>query len=340
MSVVQNISRRRTLQIVTSAVGMSLFSGTVTRSRSTIPAVHWRGIVMNAPAQLHLYGIDENRGRRAIHRAIMEARRLEQIFSLYHPDSAVRRLNQSGRLVAPPLELVELLNEARAISVATNGAFDVTMQPLWQLYAAHYSRFPQDSGGPPADALARARERVDYRALYIAAGEIAFARSGMAVSLNGIAQGHVTDRITDLLRAEGFASMTVDLGEARMTGAHPGGGPWQGTITDTATDHTALDHNRLGRISLAEGAVATSQPSGTVFEPTGRHHHLFDPRTGHSISHYRSVTVLARTATRADGLSTGFSILAPEQMRHAAKSFSEVRVLALKSDGAWLDTVG
>jgi thiamine biosynthesis lipoprotein len=334
MSVHQNVSRRNALKIITSAVGMSLLPGAAGRSSATIPSVHWRGIVMNAPAQLHLYGIDRTHGQRSIRRAILEARRLEAIFSLYRPDSAVRRLNQNGRIAAPPPELVELLNEACAISVVTDGAFDVTMQPLWQLYAMHFAQVPEVSEGPPADELARVSELIDYRFLTISSDEISFARKGMAVSLNGIVQGYVTDRVTDLLRAEGFANMTVDLGEARMTGTRPDGAPWGVAIQDPTVEGKMLDS-----LSLSDGAVATSQPAGTIFEPTGRHHHLFDPRTGRSVNYYRSVTVQAANATRADGLSTGLSILPPERLRAVSRSFADVRAVVLKADGLWLDSL-
>lgn len=334
MNTLHSVSRRRALKIVSSAVGLSLLPRSLSAARSSVPSVHWRGVVMNAPAEMHFYGVDQSHGKHAIRQAILEAKRLEKIFSIYDPESAVRRLNQNGYLTAPPLELVELLNEARAISNATEGAFDATMQPLWDLYAAHFSRAPEDADGPPLKALEQTSELVDYRMLDISAEKISFARQGMAVSVNGIAQGYVTDRITGLLRSEGFTNMSVDLGEARVTGSPSDGGPWQVSIKNPMADGEILN-----RFKLTEGAVATSQPAGTVFEKSGRHHHLFDPRTGYSVCHYRSVTVTSASATRADGLSTGLSILPPKRLDEVVRAFGDVRAIVQQADGSWIDTL-
>lgn len=332
MSPSPNLSRRRALQIVASALGTSILVAASARTLAARRSARWTGIVMNAPASFELYDDDQSRAEQALLRAVAEARRLEGILSLYDPHSSISRLNSAGLLDAPPPELIRLMSEANNISVATDGAFDATMQPLWRLYAEHFARHPVDTAGPPQNALANACKLVDYRNVSVAEDRIAFLRSGMAISLNGIAQGFVTDRVTDLLRAEGFATMIVDLGEPRMSGASPTGYGWPVTVADPKVHGKALR-----RLSVRDGAVATSQGAGTTFEASGRFHHLFDPRTGMSAAHYRSVTVVAPTATYADGLSTGLSILAPELLAAVIRSFPDVGVIAQLSNGEFLD---
>ena len=131
-------------------------------------------------------------------RALAEVRRLERIFSLYREDSALVALNARGALEAPPPELVELLTECRKYAELTEGAFDPTVQPLWQLFAAHFSQAGADPAGPPQAAIDDALDRVGHQHLVFDRNRVVFARRGMGLTLNGIAQGYITDRVVDL----------------------------------------------------------------------------------------------------------------------------------------------
>ncbi|WP_052584508.1 FAD:protein FMN transferase, partial [Azospirillum baldaniorum] len=243
---------------------------------------------------------------RLIALCLEEVARLERVFSLYRTDSALARLNRDGVLDAPPADLVRLLSEAAAVSRRTDGAFDPTVQPLWQLYAGHFARPGADPAGPPEAVLRAARELVDYRKLRVEPGRVAFAGRGMAVTLNGIAQGYVTDRVSERLRAEGMTDVLVDLGEIRALGHHPSGRPWSVGLADPL-----VDGRNAGTLEIADRAVATSGGYGTPFDPAGRFTHLFDPATGGCAREWLAVTVLAPDATTADALSTALSV-APE----------------------------
>nr|WP_247879220.1 FAD:protein FMN transferase [Azospirillum brasilense] len=195
---------------------------------------------------------------------------------------------------------------SRPAAVRTDGAFDPTVQPLWQLYAGHFARPGADPAGPPEAVLRAARELVDHRKLRVEPGRVAFAGRGMAVTLNGIAQGYVTDRVSERLRAEGMTDVLVDLGEIRALGHHPSGRPWSVGLADPL-----VEGRNAGTLEIAERAVATSGGYGTPFDAAGRFTHLFDPATGGCAREWLAVTVLAPDATTADALSTALSV-APE----------------------------
>ncbi len=126
--------------------------------------------------------------------------------------------------------------------------------------------------------------------------------SGMAVTLNGIAQGAITDRISDLPRNEGFESVLVDLGETRALGNGPDG-PWRIGLKDPT------DTTRMGAVvPLADGALATSGGYGTRFDAGSRFHHLFDPAIGGSADGVLAATAMAKRATIADALATALAI--------------------------------
>lgn len=313
-------TRRRVLGIVGAAAGLTLVPP---MPGPGTPVLHrWRGTALGAEASIALHHPDTARARRLIRLAVAEIARLERIFSLHRPDSALVALNQTGRLKAPPLELVAVLGEAGRIWRLSEGAFDVTVQPLWQLHAAHFARVGADPDGPTARAIAAARERVGMDSLEVDPAEVRFARPGMAATLNGIAQGYITDRVTELLRAEGLGSTLVDLGEIRALGSRPAGGPWRIGLGGPG--------DRYGpgrRITLADRAVATSSPAGTVLDPAGHHHHLFDPATGRSSEGARRVSVVAPDAMLADALSTALAIVPRERIAGLTAAFADIEVI-------------
>ena len=222
------ITRRRTLTIAASMAGLGVVPWLAGIGGAAAGELRrWRGTALGAKATILLNHPDGAAAERLIGACIAEITRLEKVFSLYRGDSALSALNRDGVLADPPPDLVRLMAESRRISELSAGAFDVTVQPLWRLYAAHFSEPGADPKGPPAQAIAQALSLVDYGAVTVDSGRIALARPGMAVTLNGIAQGYITDRVAELLRRAGADRVLIDLGEARGLGRHPSGRPWR-----------------------------------------------------------------------------------------------------------------
>lgn len=325
-------SRRRVLCIAAAATSLSLAGaiGAVAgrSSGAQIPFHTWQGTALGADANLLIHGLDRREAERLVALALAEIARLERLFSLYRADSALVRLNQDGELRNPPNELVALLERARAWSALSGGAFDVTVQPLWQLYQSHFARPDADPLGPSERAVTEARALVDYRALHVSAKRIAFARPGMAVTLNGIAQGEITDRVADLLREEGLTHALIDLGEFRALSSHPAGRPWRVGVGDP---HKAGAF--LAKLPLTNRALATSATTGTEFDLQGRHHHLFNPSSGRPSRGLVSASVIARRACDADAYSTAL-LAAPEPLAPGSASHMGVeRVLTADAAG-------
>ncbi|MBP6705997.1 MAG: FAD:protein FMN transferase [Achromobacter sp.] len=312
-------SRRRFIGIAaaSSALGLlpwrALASGA--RPQAGLEPVVWRGVALGADAELHLLHPDRDAARRLIDSAVDELRRLETVFSLYRDDSALAVLNRQGHLNDPPADLLRLLSESRRFSVLTGGVFDPTVQPLWQLYAGHFSQPGADPDGPPPARLREALAKVSHAAVVLDSRAIRYARPGMAVTLNGIAQGYITDRVTDLLRRGGLDRALVDMGEIYAMGERGDGQPWRAGLADP--DHPdAL----AGQVTLRDRALATSGGYGTPIDAAGCYTHLFDPRDGNARPRYRSVSVMAPTATAADALSTAFSHMPLEDAKKIARS--------------------
>jgi FAD:protein FMN transferase len=310
-------SRRRALAVIGAAAGAPWLGSESAAGR--LPLFSWRGVALGANARLLLAHPEREVARRAIARCLEEVARLERIFSLHDPDSELNRLNRDGTLERASHELRILLAEAQRFGALSGGAFDVTVQPLWQLYAAHFAARPADPAGPSEPALAAALRMVDYRLIAIDGARVRLLRPAMALTLNGIAQGFITDRVAGLLREAGFAGVLVQLGET-VAGAPPADRPsWRIGIADPLAPKRTI-----ATLAVADLAIATSSGFATRFDAAGRHHHLLDPATGRSADHCAGVTVLAARATTADALSTALAVLpraaAPRLLRATGAS--------------------
>ena len=310
-------TRRRFLQLTAATSAAALFG---IRSTSAASQTHlWQGSALGADATITLSGLDANQAKAIFDESLSEISRLEAQFSLYKEDSALSRLNKAGRLENPTPEFLEILDVSKRISCATSGAFDPSVQPLWQLYA---------SGSGGAQELEAIMARVDFSNVSWSAGQVAFARYGMAMTLNGIAQGFITDRVADLLRSNGLKSLLVNLGEYRAIGGHPEGRPWQVGIQDPQ-----LANGLVEIVELQDKAVATSGAYGGLMGPKAEANHLFDPRTGKSAELYSSISVVHPSATIADGLSTAFSFLSEEEIKTAMREIGGAQALVVRRNG-------
>ncbi|TDT75364.1 thiamine biosynthesis lipoprotein [Litoreibacter halocynthiae] len=276
-------SRRRFLTITAAALACA--------GRSTAQPVHtWQGVALGARATLRLAHPD---AKAISARVASEISRLEDIFSLYRPDSALSELNRKATLQTPPFELLECLSLAGAVHAASGGAFDPTVQPLWAAYAEASAQ----GALPRADTLHEAQALTGWTHVTLDPAAITM-RRGMALTLNGIAQGYIADRVADLLEAEGLTNILIDTGEFRAVGGHPDGGAWPVKLAAG------------GEVPLTARALATSAPLGTTFDVNAQVSHILDPRTGRPARpNWREISVSAQSAALADALSTAACLI-------------------------------
>ncbi|HUU14381.1 MAG TPA: FAD:protein FMN transferase [Terriglobia bacterium] len=248
-------------------------------------------------AQMSTLALHENRttAEEAVQAAFAELQTVESVMSLYRPQSQLCRLNREGVLLRPHPYLVRVLEKARTMSAASGGDFDITVQPLWTLYASA----KQNGRLPSAAEIERARRLVDWRRVEVRVDRIQLKHKGTAVTLNGIAQGFAADRALEALAAKGVRHALVDTGEIGALGRRRDGELWTVGIR-----HPRHQEAYISRAGLDGRCVATSGDYATTFSPDRVHNHIFDPRTGCSPNVFQSVTVLARSGLEADALST------------------------------------
>jgi len=315
------VSRRRALFI-----GAVLFAGAAVPSALMAPRafaakpVRWSGQALGAHAEIELVGTNEAEARPVLAAVEGEIARLESIFSLYRQDSALSRLNRDGALADPPPELLEVLALSRAVHRQTNGLFDPTVQPLFAFYAewftkAHRARLPE------AHELAPVLARVGMDKVVFDDTRIAFAQSGMALTLNGIAQGYITDRIATLLKAHGYGNMLLDIGEIQAVGKGLGGAGWQVGIRRGVTGPELAE-----RLTLSDQAVATSMMLGTTFDSQGQAGHILHPKKGLTRDYTPRASVIHSSAAFADAMSTAVVLMKADDIKRLRAGGLDIRV--------------
>ena len=279
------ITRRRLIAISAAMAFLPAAARAATGS-----ARLWTGQALGARASIRL---DHPDGAAIAARVMAEIDRLEDILSLYRPESALARLNRDGHLAAPPFELLDCLSLAGAVHRASGGRFDPTVQPLWALWAEAAAQ----GWRPDEKAVGKSLAKTGWSKVELDAAAITL-RPGMALTLNGIGQGYVADRVAALLEAEGLADILIDTGELRALGGNPNGGEWP----------VRLETGE--RLALRQRALATSAPLGTTFDQMGQDGHILDPATGRPApAEWRAVSISAPSAAIADALATAACLM-------------------------------
>lgn len=244
--------------------------------------------------------------------------------STYDPNSELSRFNQRLQttpvVISPALE--QVLRRALEIAVESDGALDVTVGPLVNLWGFGPQARPEKV---PTDAeLAAIRERVGYQLLTLENHQISKQVPELYVDLSTIAKGYGVDRVALLLEQLEIQNYLIEIGgEMRMKGSKPGAEPWRIAIEKPISTERSVQRV----VELADAAVATSGDYRNYYERDGvRFSHIIDPHTGKPIQHNLvSVTVITSNCMDADAYATALTVMGPQR----ALEFAEQKQLAV-----------
>jgi thiamine biosynthesis lipoprotein len=262
--------------------------------------------------------------------AIEAAKKVDRLMSTWRDDSEISRLNQAkpGEWVALSPETYEVLVLAVEVAKKTDGAFDITVGPLVDLWGFGPKSPPVPTAVPSDEAVAAAKARVGYQHVVIDANNRRAARDveGVEVDLGGIAKGYAVDQAIKALERRGVKDALVEIGgETAAIGLTEEREPWL-----IGVRHPSQPPPRfLTTIELSGGAIATSGDYFNVYELGGRlYSHIIDPATGKPITNnVCSVTVLAKDCALADALATGLMVMGPEKGLKLVESLKGVEAI-------------
>jgi thiamine biosynthesis lipoprotein len=265
-----------------------------------------------------------DRAQDAMGHAFEEMDRVVGLLNRYDPDSAVTCLTLEGHIDGPPPELSRVVSLGKDYHRLSHGAFDITVQPLVDLFGggasippgglagangARAPRVPSATRPPIEREILEALQLIDGRAVRVRSRSISLDKDGMGVTLDGIAKGYVVDVMADRLRTHGIRDYLINAGgDIRTGGKREDGEPWRVAVQDPLKDGQYPDV-----VALPEGAVATSGSYEIYFDRERTRHHIVSGETGRSPQPCQSVTVVAPTAVAADALATAAFVMGPQR---------------------------
>ena len=308
------IGRRAFLQIIAAAgaAGALWRFGLRPDNRAT-HTVRQSRVMMGTQINLIVHGPDLDRCEDAVQSTFARMEELTGRLSRHNPDSELSALNRHGVLANPGEDLRQVLLLADHISNVTDGAFDITVLPLLELYI----RAGKENTLPSGEQVSAALSLVDYRKVHLGDSSITLGQKGMGLTLDGIGKGYIVDQGTATLRAQGFPNVYVEAGgDLMVTGTKTGSKPWRIGVRNPRPERAGS----LVAMEISNIAVATSGDYMQPFTADMRHHHIIDPRTGISPPELASATVAAPTVALADGLATAAMVMGPEHALAAIQS--------------------
>ena len=282
---------------------------------------------MGTSCSVELWADDEERGKELVAEVLAEYRRIDAAMSTYKPDSEISGVNAHAA-EAPMVigdELFRLVERSLELSVASEGAFDITYDSVGYLYDFRAHKRPTDA------QIAARLPAVDYRHVVLdrARRTIFFTTQGVRINLGGIAKGYTVELAAAMLRARGVEHAILNAGgDTRVIGDRRGQ-PWIVGIR-----HPRVADEVVTRLPLVDEAISTAGDYERYFEENGRrYHHIINPATGRPTEGILTVTVIGPDGTLTDGLDTAIFVLGVERGLALIESYPDYETIIVDATG-------
>ncbi|MDD5590559.1 MAG: FAD:protein FMN transferase [Dehalococcoidales bacterium] len=274
-----------------------------------------------------VYTSDEENAQAVINDAFNRMEEIEREASIFDEQTEAFKLNQDGYLETPSADFRQMINMSLDYSQITDGYFDITVQPLLNLWQAGLW---QESESVQQSRIDETLALVGWYKIGIEDARIFFTVDGMEITLGGIAKGYAVDEALDVFNNAGVEHALINAGgDMRMLGTKPQGEPWLVALVNP--DDTSQS---LAEFSLSDKAIATSGNYERYFNPEKTAHHIINPKTGYSAAECISTTVIAPSATMADALATSIYVMGPEAGITLIESLDDAECLIVDANRA------
>jgi thiamine biosynthesis lipoprotein len=281
---------------------------------------------MGTVFEIVAYDQSPEHASRVIEKAFQEIVHLDDLFSNYKAESAVSQVNRSAHFHAEkvPPDLYVVIGKALLFSRLTAGKFDVSVAPLVNLWKAALA----GDGVPSPAQLDKARDCVGYKKMeLIAPDQIRFRSPCLQLDLGAIGKGYAVDKAAGVLKDSGIRDVLVSAGGSTILamGSPPGETGWLVHLRDPS-------HKANPMVRLKDQSVSTSEQTAPTLIGKDSAGHIIDPETGMPLRANFAVSVIAKTATESDALSTSLLLMGPEKGKRAIKTLSNVSAIWISAD--------
>jgi FAD:protein FMN transferase len=282
---------------------------------------------MGTVFEIAVYDQQPKQASAAIDKAFAEIVRLDAMMSNYKPESDLSRLNREGHFhpVKVPPELYRVIEESVKYSRLSGGKFDVTVAPLVDMWKAALR------GNRVASEAEQEKLRacVGYEKIeLIPLDMVEFHSPCMRIDLGSIGKGYAVDRAVEVLRANGIENALVDAGQSSIygMGAPPGQTAWEVHLCDPSkrVDPTVM---------LNENSVSTSEQTPLSLLGNETAGHIIDPANGKPLETKYALSIVAKTGTSSDALSTTLLLVGPEKGKPLVKEIKDAAAIWVAADG-------
>jgi len=269
---------------------------------------------------------DEAAAHRAIDSAFDRIEEIEKIASIYDENSEISSLNKNGYLDNPSEELTELINKSLYYYNITDGSFDITVQPIIDLWSGGLW---EESKEVQEEKIKEALSVVGSNKIIINKDRIEFGVKGMTITLGGIAKGYGIDEALKVIKDMGIKHALINAGgDIGTIGSKPDGEMWNVELKNPDEN----SQEKLPSFSFLNKAIATSGNYERYFDPDKEVHHIIDPSNGQSANKCISVTIITETCMEADALATSVFVMGSEDGLNLVESLDKVEVLIIDSE--------
>ena len=299
-------------------------------SRRTL--VRRASFTMGTVVEATVYGETRSQCDAAIDLVFEEFDRCDRLMSVFRPESQISLLNRNAGKSAVKVDrsIIEILQDAETMSRRTGGAFDVTVEPLMELWGFRPDSHPgaRPRTLPSDRVIAETLEAVGHRNIVLDVDQemVGLLHPKARLDLGGIAVGYSLDRAAEILRSEGIQhALIMHSGDIVALGSPPEDEAWKVGIADPSEPGRPITS-----VQLRDAALSTSGNYQNFVEFDGRRYgHLVDPKTGYPGESVLSTTVISSRATDADGLSTAAFLLGPGKTEHVLSECNYVEVITV-----------
>jgi FAD:protein FMN transferase len=314
-------------RLLVGLVACTLVSRSATTADQAAAFMYKKKYVMGTVFDIVAYDPSPARAQGAIDAALQEIVRLDGVMSNYRPDSELSRLNRLAHFQActVPSDLYRVIEESLRYSKLSNGKFDITVGPLVDYWKAVMRGEHAASPGEEQ----KLRSCVGYEKIELLPPDrVKFRSSCLQLDLGAIGKGYAVDRAAEILRAFHVSHALINAGDSTLLamGSPPGQSSWLVHLRDPS--------GRTGpQVRLSDNSASTSEqtPPSLIGSSTGGH--IIDPETGKPVQTTIAVSVVAKTATTSDALSTTLFLLGPEKGKHLINSMSETAAIWISPAG-------
>jgi len=247
-----------------------------------------------------------------IEKAVQRVYEIDDEMSAFKYDSDISKISRMAGLGMQVVhkDTFNLIKKAIEFGALSNGAFDITMRPMIELWGIN----KKENYIPSNVEIQETLKLVNYKDILLDEKKcsVALKNSGQSIDLGGIAKGYAADEVKRILLENGITSAIINLGGNVVTiGEKLPGQEWTVGIQNPLSPTGEY----LGVLSATNKTIVTSGSNEQFFIRDGvRYHHILDPRTGCPVQNeLLSATAICSSSTDADAITTAIFILGPEE---------------------------